>query len=218
MAAGQAVPLAAPVQPLGAASPASPPGPLSCAVPGTGCGDGEPHTTLEPWVPAPVSGCSVRSVGFAWAQGCCERLGGCLGAADSRLWGRWEKRRLVGVLVDAQGKPCWHPPSWQPNRIPTLPTDGAAILTSPWAGIWHGGCWQRGGLLGDTGKGFSASPRCCCLRFPVMLLPCGMRIRFPAAPSPPSSRSLGDAAVPGRGHPEGSGGTRRQGSAPPNPR
>lgn len=45
MAAGQAVPLAAPTQPLGAAGPASPAGPLSCVVPGTGCEDGETHAS-----------------------------------------------------------------------------------------------------------------------------------------------------------------------------
>lgn len=45
---------------------------------------GSPTPALEPWVPAAVSGSPVRYVGFARAHRCCERLGGCLGAANSR--------------------------------------------------------------------------------------------------------------------------------------
>ena len=212
LAAGQAVPLAAPIQPLSAASPASPVRPLSCAVPGTGCEDGEPHACARAvgpsgrlwFVRGVCPGTAVLSAAW-WVLGCCRQLGGC-GAGGKR------GQRPLGNLVGAQSKPCRLHPSQQPKAIcrVSCPAYRQCIYPDkslPRLGHGTGAASSPDGYWETSLPSFSPSPRCCCLLFPVLLLPHGMCICSPVAPSPPPSRSLGDAAVPcrSRGISQGAG-------------
>lgn len=182
---------------------------------------GTPTPPLEPGVPVAVSGSPVRSAGFGRVQRCCERLGGCVGAADSQVvvrpvgrggGGCWashgcsEQTLPASPGLTAESRPQdAHPAS---RSIPVSPCPGwdvAWVLLAAW-GV-TGRCL---GVFSPSPQGVAASwsPCCCSL----------------GAPSPPPSRSLGDAATPCRGRsiPGDGGGTHRlcagKEGMPPNPR
>lgn len=181
--------------------------PCPVSSPGLAVRMGRPTPLLEPWVPAAVSGSPARSVGFAQARRHCERLGGCLGAGRKPGgYGAGGERGQcpLGNFMDAQSKPCRLRSSRQLKTIHggSCPAYGWCIhpdKSLPRLGHGTGAAGSPGWVPGDVSSSFFPSLRCCCLLFPVLLLPRGMCICFPAAPSPPPSWSSGDAAVPCRG-------------------